>query len=93
MVQNFEIIKIIKHHNRGQFIFARLINSGSDFEVKEGSMLNGVPVNPYVDIPRILDENQQPRLDVFVFRPMEFVYSADLFKERQLVELVIPDNL
>jgi len=93
MVQNFEIIKIIKHHNRGQFIFARLINGGSDFEVKEGSMLGGVPVNPYLDMPRILDENQQPRLDVFVFRPVEFVYSADLFKEGQLVELVIPDNL
>ena len=92
MVQ-FEIIKIIKHHNRGQFIFARLINGDGDFEVKEGATLGGVPIQLYLNMPRILDENQKPRLDVFVFRPVEFVYSVDLFKEGQLAELVVPDNL
>ena len=90
MVHHFEIMKVFDHHNRGQFIFARHIEVAHDFEVKEGSVFGGIPVYHYLEIPRILDENQQPRLDVFVFRPLDR-FPGDYFKEGQLVELVISD--
>ena len=91
MVQEFEVMKLFDHHNRGQFIFARKIEVGSDFEIKEGSLLGGIPVYHYVDMPRMLDDNQQPRLDVFVFRPLKR-FPSDYFNEGQLVQLVTPDN-
>ena len=88
MVENFEIMKVFDHHNRGQFIFARQVLIGQDFEVREGSLLGGIPIFHYLEMPRMLDENNQPRLDVFVFRPLER-FPADYFKEGQVVELII----
>jgi len=38
MGQEFEIMKVFDHHNRGQFIIARKVNTGQDFEVKEGAL-------------------------------------------------------
>ncbi len=70
--------------------FARHIDLGSNFEVKEGSKFGDVHIYQYLDMPRILDENQQPRFDVFVFRPLDKI-PPDYFKEGQLVQLVIPD--
>jgi hypothetical protein len=90
MVQEFEIMKVLDHHNRGQFIFARQVIIGNDIEVKEGSLLGGVPIYHYLDIPRMLDENDQPQLDVFVFRPLDR-FPADYFREGQLVKLVVPE--
>lgn len=89
MVQEFEIMKVFDHHNRGQFIFARQINIGHDFEVKEGSLLGGIPIYHYLDMPRMLDKNDQPRFDVFVFRPLN--RFPDYFLESQIIELVVPE--
>jgi len=92
MVQEFEIVKVFDHHNRGQFIFARQVNVNQSFEVKEGSLLGGITIYHYVDMPRMLDENGQPRLDVFVFRPLSLKkFPADYFQEGQIVELVVPE--
>ena len=90
MDQAFEIMKIFDHHNRGQFILARRLNVGSDFTVREGSLLGGIPIYHYLDMPKMFDENQQPRLDVFVFRPLSR-FPADYFREGQLVGLVEPN--
>ena len=85
-------MKVFDHHNRGQFIFARQVNAGQDFEIKEGSLLGGIPIYHYIDMPRMLDENGQPRLDVFVFRPLALTkFPADNFHEGQLVELIVPE--
>ena len=43
MEWSFEIMHVRRHHNRGDFIFARLIDGKADFEVKEGSVLAGYP--------------------------------------------------
>jgi len=92
MVQQFEVIKVFDHHNRGQFIFARQVNISQNFEVKEGSLLGGIPIYPYLDMPRILDENGEPRHDVFVFRPMSLnKFPADYFQEGQIVDLIVPE--
>ncbi len=90
MIQNFEVLKVFNHHNRGQFIFARHLGDKQNFEVREGSMLEGTAVYHYLDMPKTMDENDQIRLDVFVFRPLS-IFPGDLFKEGQLVKLVIPD--
>lgn len=92
MEWNFEIMHVRRHHNRGDFIFARLIDGKPDFRVEEGSILGGVPVYHYVEMPRKLDENGNPRLDIFVFRPLSLDWlRADYFVEGQQVKLVSPD--
>ena len=91
MVQEFEVMNVFDHHNRGQFIFARQVNFGQSFEVKEGSLLSGIPIYHYVDMPRMLDENGQPQLNVFVFRPLSLnKFPADYFLEAQIAELIVP---
>ena len=92
MVHEFEIMKVVDHHNRGQFIFARKVKAGQNFEIKEGSLLGGIPIYHYLEMPRMLGENGQPRLDIFVFRPLALErISSDFFQEGQLIELIIPD--
>ncbi|MBK6827226.1 MAG: hypothetical protein IPG86_10235 [Chitinophagaceae bacterium] len=90
MIQEFEIMQVFNHHNRGQFIFARQIKAGQDFDIKEGSLLGGVPIYQYLDMPRILDDNGQPRLDVFVFKPLINLPTAN-FQVGQIVELILPE--
>ena len=58
MRQDFEIMKVFDHHNRGQFIFARQLDAGRDFEVKEGSMLGGIPIYQYLDIQECLTKTK-----------------------------------
>jgi hypothetical protein len=89
MASTFEIMDVFYLHNRGQFIFVRLLDGGSDFEVKDGALLDGIPIYNYVEMPRLLDENNQPRLDVFVFRPLKPLQEG-AFVQGQKVELVIP---
>jgi len=92
MEWNFEIMRVHRHHNRGDFIFARLIEGQADFEMKEGSALAGIPIYHYVEMPRKLDENGNPRLDIFVFRPLSLEWlPTEYFLEGQQVRLVSPD--
>jgi len=86
MTFKFEILHVSSFHNRGQFIFARLLNEGLDFEVKDGAVFGGVPVYNDVDMPRMLDDNNELRLDVFVFRPLKPM-KEDTFIQGQQVEL------
>jgi hypothetical protein len=90
MIQKFEVIKVLDLLNRGQFIFAKQIEIGHDFKLKEGTLFGNIPLYQYLDMPRILDENQKQRKDVFVFKPIRS-FPSDYFKEGQIVELVIPD--
>lgn len=85
----FEIMRITHRHNRGHFIFARSLNGELNFEMKDGATLGGIPVYHYVEMPRVLDDNGQPRLDIFVFRPWPQLSTIN-FAEGQHVELVLP---
>jgi len=92
MEWSFEIMGVHRHHNRGDFIFTRLIEGQADFEVKGGSTLAEIPVYPYVEMPRKLDENGNPRLDIFVLKPLSLEWlPTDYFVEGQQVKLVSPD--
>jgi hypothetical protein len=90
MVIDFEIIETFFLHDKGQFIIARILDSEINFEMKNGAIFGGIPIYPYVDMPRSLDENKKPRLDVFVFKPLIPTQKCD-FVKGQTVELVIPD--
>ena len=91
MILTFEIMHVYFLHNRGQFIFARLLEGGVDFEVRDGAVFGGVPIYNYVDMPRLIDDNSEQRLDVFVFKPLNPMQRVD-FIQGQRVELIIPDN-
>jgi len=88
----FEIIGTSFHHNRGQFIFARVLDVGINFELKDGAFFGGVPIYHYVEMPRMLDKNNEPRFDVFVFRPLNPLQEGP-FVKGQIVELVLPNDL
>lgn len=88
---NFEILHVSSFHDRGQFIFARFLGKELDFEVKDGAKLGGIPVYNEVEMPRKLDVNNEPRLDVFVFRTLKSIQEGN-FIQGQQVELVIPSN-
>lgn len=89
IVINFEVVSISNIHNRGEFIFARLLDTDVDFEIEDGTTLGGIPVCNYIEMPRLLDANNQPGLDVFVFRPLEPFQEVNLVQGQQ-VELVVP---
>ena len=82
----FEIMYVKWYHNRGHFIFARSVDGNLDFEIKDGTTLGNIPVYNYADMPRVLDENNQQRLDVFIFRPWPPVSTVN-FSTGQVVEL------
>lgn len=90
MVLTFEIIHISYHHNRGQFILALLLDGELDFEVKD-AVFGSIAIYNYVEIPRLLDDNGKPRLDVFTFRPIKPM-SEGVFVQGQRAELVLPTN-
>ncbi len=92
MIRKFEILKIIKHHNRGQFIFARHIDPAFSIIVKDGSIFGGIPIYHYLEMYSSLPENEKLPTDRFVFRPLYLKGFPDgYFKEGQIVELLLAD--
>jgi ribosomal protein L30E len=82
MIREFEIIKLIRHHNRGLFIFARHTGANHNFCVDRGSLFGGVPIYNYAEI----------RYDngIFVFRPFKIEdYFTTIFNEGQTVQLIL----
>jgi hypothetical protein len=92
MIRKFEIIKLINHHNRGQFIFARHIGDNNKIIIREVSELAGIPIYHYLEMSKNANEHSQLPLDVFLFRPIELgSFPTDYFIEGQLVELFESD--
>jgi hypothetical protein len=91
MVREFEIIKLFDRHHRGQFIAARQLNFKETIEVKEGALLNGIPVYHYIEMYPISNEQGKSQLDIYVFRPTSERFPKGYFQEGQVVKLVTPD--
>ncbi|MGG9962493.1 hypothetical protein [Ferruginibacter sp. SUN106] len=84
MVQKFEIIKIVKHHNRGQFIFARHNDTTQCIIVKEGSIFGGIPVYHYTDI--------EVDAGIYTFRPLNLAgFPDNHFQAGQVTDLLLND--
>lgn len=88
MTQEFQIIKLFEHHNRGQFIVVRQLNFKEFIEIKEGALLNDISVYHYKDMYPMLDKLGQPVFDICVLRPVLERFPKDYFKEGQIVQLV-----
>ncbi len=89
MITEFKILKLYDHHNRGQFIIAQQLNFKEPLLIKEGSLLNGIPIFHYLEMyPFSKEEN--PQFDIYVLRPTELKgYPKDFFQECQVVELTL----
>jgi hypothetical protein len=66
MTYVFDIIKVLWHHNRGNFIFARHKGERHDFTIPDGSLLGDITVDHYREMGPIKDENGVPQIDIFV---------------------------
>lgn len=89
MVIEFKILKLFDHHNRGQFIAARQLNFKEPLVIKEGSLLNGIPIFHYLEMYPFAKE-EGPQSDIYVFRPTELKgYPKGFFQEGQVVELTL----
>ena len=91
MIREFEVIMIKIHHNRGLLVFARHLGPNHNFSVTEGSLFGDLPIYHDQNFqPK--DEDDNPRQDIFVFRPTQIERIFDRqFKEGQRVTLNIPD--
>jgi hypothetical protein len=92
MVRTFEVIKVVIHHNRGLFIFARHLGLEHDFAIPDGSVFGDLPIVNYTEMQPLHDKNDEPRPDIFIFRPLPIERLFDKqFKEGQRITLTIPD--
>ncbi|MBO9659130.1 MAG: hypothetical protein J7527_09935 [Chitinophagaceae bacterium] len=88
---SFRILKVVSHHNRGIFIFTQLLDDDTTILIPKGSLLKGLSVYHYEDVYPYNDDDGNPILDRFVFRPTDWkMLSCDLFTEGEIVELVMP---
>ena len=93
MVTEFKIIKLFDHHNRGQFIVARQLNFIEPIVIKEGSLLNGIPIFHYLEMYPFSKEEIVPQFDVYVFRPIALNgHPKESFQEGQVVELTLQNS-
>ena len=77
MIRNFEIIKITISHNRGLFVFAKHLGLKHDFVVADGSLFGEMPIIEYREMQPILDKDENPMPEVFVFRPYKEEHLFD----------------
>lgn len=65
----FEIEAVFEMSLPGQgvFVLARCMER-IDFSICDAATLAGFPLSQYLDVPRLLSKNGQPRTDVFAFR-------------------------
>lgn len=88
MSPRFEIIKVVSHHNRRLFIFARQLDFKEQLKIKKGSLLKGIPVYHYLEMYPLHKEDPEPRFDIYVFRPMDFtLFKNESFDVGEEVEL------
>ena len=66
----FEVESVLEITHRGAIVFARALDA-KPFENLEKATLNGCPIEPWTDIPRIQDSKGQQRLDLFAFQLRE----------------------
>lgn len=89
MIIEFKILKLFDHHNRGQFIVELKLNFEESIAIKEGSLLNGIPVFHYLEMYPFSKE-EDPQFDIYVFCPTDLKgYPKGFFQEGQVVELAL----
>ncbi len=80
----FEIEYIYK--GKHPHIIARILTPEQNFYIGKKAYLNQIEIEPYLTMPRALNEKGEPRLDLFVFvliSPSDIEY----FQDKMIVEL------
>ena len=68
MPVEFEIEEIFAVTGRGTFVAARLLTPELSFTVPAAATIGGVAIECWVDQPRKIGANGEPRLDSYVFK-------------------------
>jgi hypothetical protein len=69
------------------FVFAKCLEMDKNFEVTDKSKLGNIEISKYLTQPRALDNEGNPRLDIFLFK-IRYKKDCDELKEGQIVELI-----
>jgi hypothetical protein len=89
MIRKFEIISLIDDRDQGQLIVTRQYNFKETILVKEGALLNNIPVYQYLDAHPILKDPEKSHFDIYIFKPTLKRFPKGYFQVGQIVELVI----
>lgn len=90
MKYDFEVLLHKLHHNRGNFIYARLLDDKQITDVPEGAVLDDVPVYLYSMTYKGDNGDGTPEYDLYVFQPVSLKFlPQDYFTRGQKVTLTI----
>lgn len=85
MTAKFQIEFNIKI-KQGVHLFARLINTDTNFYLTDNSYLGEFPIEAFVTMPRALDKDGKPRFDLFTFT-LKRPEDRDKIKVNDILEL------
>ena len=86
MAVKFEIEFVVSDKRKDNYVIARLMVPGQNFNVPENSFLNQVPIKSGVISPRAMDKAGAPRFDLFIFYPVN-PEDIQAFEKLMIVEL------
>lgn len=86
MSVKFKIELISKLEKKKYFVFAQCLETEKNFWVTENSKLNDVEISNYISKPRAIDENGNPRHDLYIFK-IKYHKDFDQLKEGDIIEL------
>lgn len=92
MAVRLEVEAVFKITDRGYFVFAKSLEKEKNFWVTENSKLGNVEITKTLDQPRALEENGEPRLDLYAFQ-LKNESDSHHFKEGEIIELIPGDEL
>lgn len=86
MAVKFEIELVVSDKRKDNYVIARLLDPGQNFNVQENSFLNQVPIKSGVISPRAMDETGAPKFDLFIFYTVN-PEDIQAFEKLMIVEL------
>ena len=86
MNPTFQIESIFDIGGKGKFLALNPLNGKMDFQLTDYSTIDGIRIKNFFEIPRVLDDKGNQRLDIFVFQ-LENVLDAEKLTEGQNVSL------
>jgi hypothetical protein len=85
MKTTFKIHRTMQMGDKVQIV-TELVNKGGQFDLSDNSFLGGIPIENWLDMPRMVDEQGNQRFDWFVFK-LKDKNDIHKLKEQDIVEL------
>ena len=86
MSVKFKIEFISQMGKKKFFAFVQCLETEKDFWVTDHSKLNDVEISNYISKPRAIDEDGNPRHDLYIFK-IRYHKDFDKLAEGEIVEL------